>query len=130
MSSPGDLGKRALGMQLEALAARYLAQQGLSLVCRNFQCKLGEIDLVMRDRNTLVFVEVRFRRSSTHGSACATVDWRKQRKVRRAAQVYLQRSGLQDRLPCRFDVLGITREPVIGTLQFDWVRAAFTLDAP
>jgi len=128
MSSQDEPGKRAFGMQLEAVAARYLARQGMSLLCRNFQCKLGEIDLVMRDGNTLVFVEVRFRRGSTHGNACATVDWRKQRKVQRAAQVYLLRSGLRERHPCRFDVLGITREPVKGALQFDWIPAAFTLD--
>ncbi len=127
MSNPGEVGKRAFGMQLEVHAARYLSHQGMSLVHRNFQCKLGEIDLIMRERDTLVFVEVRFRRSNSHGDACATVDWRKQRKLQRAAQVFLQRSGLRDQLPCRFDVLGITRDPLSGSLAFDWIPAAFTL---
>jgi putative endonuclease len=127
MASQQDPGKRAFGMQLEANAARYLARQGMTLLQRNFQCKLGEIDLIMRDGNTLVFVEVRFRRSSSHGSACATVDWRKQRKLQRAAQVFLLRSGLRERFPCRFDVLGITQDKHCAELQFDWIPAAFTL---
>jgi putative endonuclease len=127
MSSREYPGKRALGMQLERHAARYLSHQGMTLLQRNFQCKLGEIDLIMRDRNTLVFVEVRFRRSNSHGNACATVDWRKQRKLQRAAQVFLLRSGLREQLPCRFDVLGISRDARSGALQFDWIPAAFTL---
>lgn len=128
MTSPGEVGKRAFGMQLEVHAAHFLCAQGMSLLQRNFQCKLGEIDLIMREGNTLVFVEVRFRRSNSHGHACATVDWRKQRKLQRAAQVFLLRSGLRDQLPCRFDVLGITRDPLSGALTFDWIPAAFTLD--
>jgi putative endonuclease len=127
MSSQAEPGKRAFGMQLEVHAARYLTRQGLALLYRNFQCRLGEIDLIMRDGNTLVFVEVRFRRNNSHGDACATVDWRKQRKLQRTAQVFLLRSGMRDQFPCRFDVLGITHAPLSSDLQFDWIRAAFTL---
>ena len=127
MAKPARAGKRAFGEAKESEAASFLARQGLTLVCRNFQCKLGEIDLVMRSSDTLVFVEVRFRRSSLYGNAAATVDWRKQGKLLRTAQFYLQRSGLRDRVPCRFDVLGIAPDSRNGTLQFDWIRAAFTM---
>jgi Holliday junction resolvase-like predicted endonuclease len=64
MAKPARAGKRAFGEAKESEAASFLVRQGLTLVCRNFQCKLGEIDLVMRSNDTLVFVEVRFRRSS------------------------------------------------------------------
>lgn len=127
MAKPARGGKRAFGEALENEAANFLLRQGLTLVCRNFQCKLGEIDLVMHNKGTLVFVEVRFRRSSLYGNAAETVDWRKRRKLQRTAQFYLQRSGMANRLPCRFDILGIAPDSGNGSLQFDWIRAAFTM---
>jgi len=126
MAIPARGGKRAFGESLELEAANFLCSNGMTLVSRNFQCKLGEIDLIMRDKDVLVFVEVRYRRSSRFGSAVATVDRRKQIKLLRAAQFYLQRSGLRDRLPCRFDVLGISPSPISGELMYDWIRDAFT----
>lgn len=126
MAIPSHSGKRAFGEALEREAASFLISQGLALICRNFQCKLGEIDLIMQSGNTLVFVEVRYRRSSRFGSAASTVDQRKQRKLTRTAQFYLQRSGLRDSLPCRFDVLGIEPSRQEQRLQFEWIKAAFT----
>jgi len=119
-------GKRAFGESIELEAANFLIDKGMTLVCRNFQCKLGEIDLIMQDKGVLVFVEVRYRRSSRFGSAVATVDRRKQIKLLRTAQFYLQRSGLRDRLPCRFDVLGISPYSSSCDLVYDWIKAAFT----
>jgi len=126
MARPSRGGKRAFGETLELAAANFLTRQGLTLVCRNFHCKLGEIDLIVLDKNALVFVEVRYRRSSRYGSAAATVDRRKQTKLLRAAQFYLLRSGLRDRLPCRFDVLGIAPSPGSDELRYDWIIGAFT----
>ncbi len=126
MAMPSRSGKRAFGEALELEAAKFLIRQGMSLVCRNFQCKLGEIDLIMLSDNTLVFVEVRYRRSSHFGSAASTVDQRKQKKLVRTAQFYLQRSGLRESMPCRFDVLGLAPSLQSDALQFDWIRAAFT----
>jgi len=116
---------RALGEQLESVALHYLEAKGLKLVCRNFQCKLGEIDLVMRQGQLLVFVEVRYRRSERFGSAAETVDWRKQRKLVRTAQVYLNLQCLAQRTPCRFDIFGITRNPTTQAFRFDWIPNAF-----
>lgn len=126
MAKPATSGKRAFGEAIEKDAADFLSQQGLTLVSRNFQCKLGEIDLIMRHRDTLVFVEVRYRKSTAYGSAAATVDHRKQRKLVRTAQFYLVRSGLRDHMPCRFDVLGIGPAAIGTGLQFDWIKSAFT----
>lgn len=116
---------RALGEQLETVALRYLEASGLTLVCRNFQCKLGEIDLIMREAQTLVFVEVRFRRSERFGCAAETVDRRKQRKLVRTAQLYLNMQRFSQCTPCRFDILGITVNGATQEYRFDWIPNAF-----
>lgn len=120
---------RALGERLEAVALRYLETKGLRLVLRNFQCKLGEIDLIMHEAKMLVFVEVRYRRSERFGSAAETVDWRKQRKLVRTAHVYLNMRGIAQRTPCRFDILGITRCESMQDYRFDWIPNAFGTEA-
>jgi len=116
---------RALGEQLETVALGYLEASGLTLVCRNFQCKLGEIDLIMRDGQVLVFTEVRFRRSERFGSAAETVNRHKQLKLIRTALVFLNLSKLSQRTPCRFDILGITLTGATQQYRFDWIPNAF-----
>jgi putative endonuclease len=76
-------------------------------VDRNFRSRGGEIDLIMRDGRTLVFVEVRYRRDAAFGGAVASVDPRKQRKLRAAARAYIQRHPGCAREPMRFDIVGI-----------------------
>lgn len=109
------------GLQKEALAEQYLSQRGLRLLQRNFRCKLGEIDLIMADGETCVFVEVRYRRHASHGSALETVDYRKQQKLLRTAQFYLVRHGLLERCPSRFDVVAISG----ADNAIEWIRNAF-----
>lgn len=107
---------QAQGQAGEDLALAYLQRQGLTLVARNFRCKGGEIDLIMQDAGSLVFVEVRQRANARHGGAAASVTAAKQRRLTLAAQVYLQRY----RMPpaCRFDVVAIEA----GAL--DWLKNA------
>lgn len=107
------------GAIIERRAAAYLEGKGLTLIERNFRCKMGEIDLIMRDREHLVFVEVRFRKQNDYGLPVATVGARKQSKLIKSAQFYLNLTGLD--LPCRFDVLGIT-----GSGRPDWIKDAFS----
>ena len=92
----------------EAQALAHLLRHGLFLVEQNFLCKVGEIDLIMRERQTIVFVEVRTRADARHGSAADSVTPAKQRRLLLTAQRYLQRF----RLPpaCRFDVVAIDGE--------------------
>jgi putative endonuclease len=97
--------KQRQGLQWEQAALAHLRRHGLVLVEANFQCKGGEIDLIMRDGDTLVFVEVRQRASMTHGGAAASITTAKIRRLVRAAQSYLVR--LPDTPPCRFDVVAI-----------------------
>jgi putative endonuclease len=109
-----------LGQHYEQLAADYLQQQGLRLVSSNFQCKAGEIDLIMRDGDTLVFVEVKYRASAAFGGAMAAVTYSKQQKLLRASRWYLQQHRLSDQ-PCRLDVLAIEGQP---PFQYHWVKNA------
>jgi len=105
---PAD--RRARGQRAEDSAAALLRGKGYRIVERNFRCKLGEIDIVATDGDTLVFVEVRSRRSARYGTALETVSPAKQRTIARVAQVYLARHG---ETLCRFDVVGLTGDDVV-----------------
>jgi len=113
------------GANAEQKAFDYLIKKGLKPVTRNYRCKCGEIDLIMRDNNTLVFVEVRFRRSNSFGSAAATVSNSKQQRLRKTAALYLQK---QHTVPdCRFDVIGISQTIHGNQSSFcvNWIQNAF-----
>lgn len=116
--------KREQGNHYEALACRYLKKQGLKLVERNVLFRHGEIDLVMQDEAHLVFVEVRFRKSSHFGGALASIDIHKQHKLTKAAQSYLQSRFSNNPPFCRFDVVAIqladTNKP-----EYQWIKNAF-----
>lgn len=120
------------GAAAESLALQYLKNQGLTLVEKNFNLKQGEIDLIMMDSGTLVFVEVRFRRNSKYGTPADTVNTSKQKKLVLTASIYLQQKGLTDRYPCRFDVVAITHGKGKVTSQanhkpvFNWHKDAFS----
>ncbi|MEW5248078.1 YraN family protein [Microbulbifer discodermiae] len=107
------------GAAMEAVAARYLTETGLSIAARNYRCPGGEIDIVAWDGNTLVFVEVRYRRSDAFGCASASIDRRKQQKLHTAAADYLQRHKVD--CPCRFDVVAIDG----GIDNIRWIPHAF-----
>ncbi len=116
---------RALrGAAVETAALAHLQQAGLHLLARNVRYKGGELDLVMRDGNTTVFVEVRYRATVQFGGGAASVDLRKRRKLVLAAQLYLQLHPALARLPCRFDVVDASGEPV----RLNWLRGAFRLE--
>ena len=107
------------GVEAEDRAAAYLEARGLRLVARNYRCRFGEIDLVMREGKTLVFVEVRRRSSTTFGGAAASITAAKRDRIVSAARHYLAgRSALP---PCRFDAVLIEGEPPRVT----WIRNAF-----
>lgn len=115
--------KRLSGRYYEHKAEQFLKSQGLTLVRRNYYCRFGEIDLIMRDGETLVFVEVRRRKTEHFGKAVATIAYPKQARLMRTARHYLLYTGLNDSSPCRFDAIGITGPG--WRLTFDWVRNAF-----
>lgn len=111
------------GRHAENQACLYLQQRGLSLVQRNYRCRLGEVDLIMRHGDTLVFVEVRYRRRADFGSSAESVDARKQERLAAAALHYLQRSGATTRYPARFDVIALAPGDAPHSIQ--WIQDAF-----
>ena len=115
--------RRHRGHTYEQLACDYLSGQGLEFIEANYLCRGGEIDLIMRDGHTLVFVEVRFRSSSTFVDPILSINQRKQHKVRRTALTYMKHRFGSTQLACRIDVVGITPDPN-GELVFRWIKNA------
>ncbi len=113
------------GAHYEQLAKQYLQNKGLSFHSSNYRCRRGEIDLIMQHRDTLVFVEVRYRASSLYGSAAETVTPNKQRRVCLAAAHYLHANKLWH-LASRFDVIAIDSDTrSADSLRIQWLPAAF-----
>jgi putative endonuclease len=120
-----DWERKAIGLLGEELALAHLTSHGLTLVTRNYRAKVGELDLVMLDGKTLVFVEVRCRSSNQYGGAAASITWKKQRRLVRAAEHLLMKRAELRGYPARFDVIAITTgEP---QTKVDWIKNAFTL---
>jgi len=119
----------AFGKAQELQAARHLQSQGLQLVSRNYRSRFGEIDLIMTDSKTLVFVEVRYRRNNSYGDAIDSVTTSKQKRIRLTAAYYLQSHPRLQHSRCRFDVIGLSHAPAAngnaGQLRFDWIKNAF-----
>ncbi|WP_428604317.1 YraN family protein [Sedimenticola sp.] len=115
---------RKSGEDAETRAQQYLEQQGLRTLQRNYLCRAGEIDIIMQHRDTLVFVEVRYRKQSRFGSAAESITTTKQKKIIRAANHYLNREKRHD-TPCRFDVVTLTGAQVE---QIEWISDAFQLE--
>jgi len=124
LSSPGEDGRARRGRAVEARVAAWLAGRGFTILDRNFRTRRGEIDIVAREGETLVFVEVRSRRADSPWSPEASVDAGKRMRIARAAAEWLRRHGDGDR-PCRFDVIAVRVGE--GRLRIHHVRGAFTL---
>lgn len=122
-STSGNRQSAAHGAAAERLACRFLQRRGMALQARNFRTRYGEIDLVMRDSQCTVFVEVRQRRNRYYGGAAASVTPAKQRRLARAAAAYLQHYAKET--ASRFDVVEIYCSG--GEIhEINWIRSAFT----
>lgn len=111
------------GEHWENVAAEHIRSAGLRLSERNYNCRMGEIDLIAEDGDTLVFIEVRYRRNRGFGSALESVDSRKQLRLREAALHYLTTHPKAANRPLRFDVIAI--EGPAEQPRFEWVQSAF-----
>ena len=125
------IDRGTIGAQVERAASAFLQEHGLIAVAANARYRDGELDLVMldkgaRDGDTLVFVEVRHRRSDGHGGGAASVDAAKQRRLVRAAQRFLLAHPQFAERPCRFDVVEASGDPESPRL--NWLRDAFRAD--
>lgn len=123
-AAPRD--RRAVGASVEAAAREHLVAQGMTPVASNVGYRLGELDLVMHDGESLVFIEVRYRRDDRFGGGAASVDWRKCRKLVRAAELFLLHHPRWADSPCRFDVIDAQGD--VAAPQLTWLRDAFRVD--
>jgi putative endonuclease len=112
------------GAAAEELAAEFLRSRGLDMLARNLTCRMGELDLVCVDGEVLVIVEVRQRSRADFGGALGSVTWRKQRKLIRTTQFYLQRQPAWRGRALRFDVVAL-QGLADGTGQIAWIKDAF-----
>lgn len=110
------------GQETETEARIFLESQGLTFETANYNCKCGEIDLIMKDEEFLVFVEVRYRKLSGYGDGIESVTKNKQRKIICTAKHYLLEQNLFDKIPCRFDVVAASPEDPQKML---WIKDAF-----
>lgn len=113
----------SLGNKAEEQARAFLIAKGLRYLDSNYSCRVGELDLIMRDGEYLVFIEVRSRSSIRYGGALASITGSKQKKIIKTAEHYLLCKKIYNQLPCRFDV--VTFEGDLSTLE--WIKNAFTL---
>jgi putative endonuclease len=115
--------KKELGAELEKFASDELVKKGLEIVTYNYLCKMGEIDIIAKDHSDLVFIEVRYRKNNLFGGAVTSVDYKKQKRIINAAQHYLQKHKLTNKMACRFDVFAITGN--LNQIEYNWIKAAF-----
>ena len=115
------------GKEAETACCRYLTAKGLKLVERNFSCRLGEIDIILTDQETLVFVEVRFRQNNSFGGGLESITRAKQQKLRKTAELYLLQNKQYNY--ARFDVVSMSISTQTNTQKqeytFDWIKNAF-----
>jgi len=109
------------GKICEKLACDYLKKNGLKLIDQNFHSRFGEIDLIMQHQDTVVFIEVRYRKNQDYGGAKASVTPVKQKKLRKTALYYMQKKGRE--FNARFDVIAMTGEN--NNLTIEWIKNAF-----
>ena len=120
-----SLDRRELGAAAEEIAAGYLAAHGVEILERNYRRRLGELDVIAREGDTLLIVEVRTRSTNAYGGAAASIDGRKRRRLVRAAQQLLQQRRTFAGLAVRFDVVVVSNaETAAPTVE--WIRHAFS----
>jgi putative endonuclease len=112
-----------LGEQTEVIACDFLKTKGMKYIEKNFHSRFGEIDLIMKDHDVLVFVEVRYRKSSHYGSAAESISSAKKKKLIKTALFYLHRHQLSEKIASRFDV--VTIHGSLLNMEIEWFPQAF-----
>lgn len=119
-----DNYRARFGRMAEDLALRYLQKHDMTLLERNFRSRFGEIDLIMQENNTIIFVEVRSRKNTAFLHPAETIDHSKRTKIRRTSQVFMQKTPASSHFDWRFDVITLTgrRE---NEMKIEWIKSAF-----
>lgn len=119
MSSSQSVGNNA-----ENKASAFLKSHGLVYIARNYQCRLGEIDLIFQDGEEVVFVEVKYRKNTVFGTGLESITTSKQQKIIKTAMLFLKQHPRYQNFSCRFDAICLDNTGVT-----DWVKAAFMLNS-
>jgi len=101
------MNKRKLGSRYEKWAASYLMHKGYQIIENNFRCRFGEIDIIAKDKTTLVFVEVKYRKNDNYGTALEAVSLKKQKNIRKVSEYYIISNKLSMELDIRYDIVAI-----------------------
>lgn len=112
-----------IGEATEAAALHFLRGKGLTLISQNYRCQYGEIDLIMKDHDTLVFVEVRYRRHEKYGGSAMSITQKKQKKIINTAMHFLQNN--QTDTASRFDVIAMSPSKAKMAYTIEWIQNAF-----
>ena len=115
--------QHTLGKKAEEAACQYLQKADLALIEKNFTCRYGEIDLIMKDKEIYVFTEIRLRNSQDFTNSLESITKAKQARIIKAATIYLLEKNLWNKTRCRFDVVGMIQKN--NEFQFDWIKNAF-----
>ena len=119
------INKNPNGAFAEKMALRYLKKNGLKRIDCNFATPYGELDIIMLDSSTLVFIEVRFRTLSRFGSALASITPIKCMKIRKTAQNFLQHNPGHNHRQCRFDIVTVNYNKATCQSHLQWIKGAF-----
>ena len=119
------ISSKSIGDDYEHQAQIYLCKQGLKLIEKNYRCRYGEIDLIMRDDCILVFIEVRYRASQQQGHAAESINLNKQQKIITTAEYYLQARPHFRAYSCRFDVCAFNQLKASTEAELNWIKNAF-----
>ena len=117
------LTRQEIGRQAEEKACHYLQKQGLKLIRQNYTCFHGEIDLIMREKEDIVFIEVRYRSRTDYGHPAETINRNKQKKIIRTATHFLQKNECLYKVCSRFDVIAM--QLIDNEWQMEWIKNAF-----
>ena len=113
-----------LGNAFEAKVCEYLQNAGLKLLEKNYRVGHWELDLIMKDGKTVVFVEVKYRKNELYGGAISALSASQIERLRMAAQAYLQKKQLNEsKTPCRFDLVAVTGQ--LNSPNINWIKNAF-----
>lgn len=115
---------KTAGLIAEQIACDYLTKQGLRLLTKNFRCPSGEIDLIMQEKEDIIFIEVRSRKSLDFGQALESIDAKKIKKIIKTASFYLQSRQLTHQVAARFDVVSLQWDK--KDWKIEWIKNAFT----
>ena len=116
------MNQREVGARQESRAAEYLESLGYHILVRNFRCRFGEIDLIAKQDDTYIFIEVKYRTGRTAGDPTSAVDGKKQKKISKTADYYRMLHQIPMDVPCRFDVVAETPEEIAVSVMAEIIR--------